>query len=87
MLSQDQCSLGKLNETTDGLYESWPERSNGLQLKKFQCGIDFSFDEFDYCAFHEDNSFCICCLTKMTTPKVASRLREFRKTGKGFRFL
>ena len=46
MLSQDQCSLGKLSETTDGLYESWPERSNGLQLKKFQCCIDFSFNDF-----------------------------------------
>ena len=26
---------------------------------------------FDLCSFHEDTSFCIYCLTKMTIPKVA----------------
>ena len=33
---------------------------------------------FDHCSFHEDNSFCIYCLTKMTIPKVASRVHELR---------
>ena len=33
---------------------------------------------FDHCSFHEDNSFCIYCLTKMTIPKVANRLHELR---------
>ena len=33
---------------------------------------------FDHCSFHEDNSFSIYCLTKMTIPKVASRLHELR---------
>ena len=56
-------------------------------LKNFNVVLTFRSMIFDYCAFHEDNSFCIYCLTKMTTPKVANRLCEFRKTGKGFRFL
>ena len=33
---------------------------------------------FDHCSFHEDNSFRIYCLTKMTIPKVANRLHELR---------
>ena len=33
---------------------------------------------FDHCSFHEDNSFFIYCLTKMTIPKVASRVHELR---------
>ena len=33
---------------------------------------------FDHCSFHEDNSFCIYCVTKMTIPKVASRVHELR---------
>ena len=32
---------------------------------------------FDHCSFHEDNSFCIYCLTKMTIPKVANRLHDW----------
>ena len=33
---------------------------------------------FDHCSFHEDNSFCIYCLTKMTIPKVPNRVHESR---------
>ena len=33
---------------------------------------------FDHCSFHEDNSFCIYCLRKMTIPKVANRVHELR---------
>ena len=32
----------------------------------------------DHCSFHEDNSFCIYCLTKMSVPKVANRAHELR---------
>ena len=46
LLSEDQCSLGKPNETIEGRYESWPDRSNGLQFIQFQCCIDFTFDDF-----------------------------------------
>ena len=46
LLSQDRCSLRKTNEAIDGLYESWPDRSNVLQFKRFQCCIDFTFDDF-----------------------------------------
>ena len=31
---------------------------------------------FDHCSFHEDNSFCIYCLTKMAIPKVTNRVHE-----------
>ena len=33
---------------------------------------------FDHCSFHEDNSFCIYCLRKMTIPKVPNRVHELR---------
>ena len=33
---------------------------------------------FDHCLFHEDNSFCIYCLRKMTIPKVPNRVHELR---------
>ena len=33
---------------------------------------------FDHCSFHEDNSFCIYCLTKMTIPKVTNRVHELK---------
>ena len=33
---------------------------------------------FDHCSFHEDNSFCIYCLRKMTIPKVANTMHELR---------
>ena len=33
---------------------------------------------FDQFSFHEDNSFCIYCLRRMTIPKVANRVHELR---------
>ena len=33
---------------------------------------------FDHCSFHEENSFCIYCLTKMTITRLANREHELR---------
>ena len=33
---------------------------------------------FDHYSFHEDNSFSIYCLKKMTIPKVTNRVHELR---------